>query len=58
MVLLYSTVYLQLRRETYNTVTFSVKLLSRIPTFHQYSCHFIILYYILHLHHHILVFAQ
>ena len=36
MIMLTSTVYLQLRRESYNSVTFSLQLLSRIAAFHQY----------------------
>ena len=36
MIMLTFTVYLQLRRESYNSVTFSLHLLSRIAAFHQY----------------------
>ena len=41
-----STVYLtvQLRHEFYNSVTFSVKLLSVIATFHQCCCHVLVLF--------------
>ena len=45
-ILLTYAVYLQLRNEFYNSVTFTVKLLSCIATLYQYSCHFINLYYI------------
>ena len=43
-IMLTSTVYLQLRQESYNSVTFALQLLSRIATFHQHSYHFILLY--------------
>ena len=42
IILCTSTVYLQLRHESHNSITFSFKVLSRIATFHHCSCIFLI----------------